>query len=344
MSNHKVLQVIDRLEVGGAERVFVDLTNLLYENGTDVSALFLLESGRLAADLDSRVRGYELDRKSKFSLSAARKAAAIIKSFDVVHCHSRHVYRYVRLIQKVFNINAKIILHDHFGSIKVDKNVPSGFRGFLKPHYYIGVSRELTEWARRELNLEQNKIFLLENIVRKQKTLEHSEKGGIVLVSNIKPLKNQRFVFELLSEISEPLTLIGGVQDEDYFLQLKKLTEKQNNVSFLTRVHNVQPELNRFRLGLHTSKSETGPLVLIEYLAQGLPFLAYSTGEVAQILHPYFPQYFIDNFDKEKWIERINFLLIEKPDKRKMAEVFDCHFGSRNYSEKCLKIYANINS
>jgi glycosyltransferase involved in cell wall biosynthesis len=95
-------------------------------------------------------------------------------------------------------------------------------------------------------------------------------------------------------------------------------------------------------LGLHTSKSETGPLVLIEYLAQGLPFLAYDTGEVASILKPYFPEYFMDNFDIDKWEQRITKLLKENPDYDKMNFVFEKHFGKEQYFEKLNAIYTCI--
>ena len=43
----KVLQVIDKLDVGGAERVLVDLSNILDENNIDTTVLCLLKDSSL---------------------------------------------------------------------------------------------------------------------------------------------------------------------------------------------------------------------------------------------------------------------------------------------------------
>lgn len=345
MREVKVLQVIDTLNVGGAERVFVDLTNLLYEYNVSVSAMFLLNRGALQKELNPNIETIEIKRKKKFSFKAFLKTAETIRQFQIIHCHLRHTYRYVKLVQRIFFIKTDVILHDH-GLIKVDKRIPLLLDGFLKPKYYIGVSRELNEWALTALGVADSNISLLENIIRKQpaEPIENGKESGIVLVSNIKPNKNQLFILEVLRELSVPMTFIGGIQDAIYYSGLKEKSKQMENIKFLTSIDNIQPELRFYRLGLHSSGSETGPLVLIEYLAQGLPFLAYETGEVAKILKPYFPQYFIDNFDRKKWRERILLLLEEKSDKSKMQEVFNKHFGSRQYVEKCLKIYTNINN
>ena len=61
----KILQVIDTLNVGGAERVFVDICNILNENQVDVSALFILKGGVLQDKIKSGILIYELNRKSR---------------------------------------------------------------------------------------------------------------------------------------------------------------------------------------------------------------------------------------------------------------------------------------
>lgn len=346
MKELKILQVIDTLNVGGAERVFIDLTNLLYESGVSVSAMFLLKGGALQKELNRNIQKIEINRKKKFSFRSFLKTAKFIRQFHIIHCHFRHTYRYIKLIQRIFFIKTNIILQDHYGSIKIDKTIPLLLNGSLKPKYYIGVSRELNQWASTALGVPQSNIFLLDNVIRKQQveSIKGEKKSELVLVSNIKPIKNQQFIIDTLKELSVSLTIIGNIQDFEYYSELKAESGKDQNIEFLTDIQNIQPELKFYKLGLHTSKSETGPLVLIEYLAQGLPFLAYETGEVARILKPCFPQYFIDNFDKENWIERILFLLNEKPDRQKMDKVFNKHFGSRQYIEKCLKIYQSINN
>ena len=114
------------------------------------------------------------------------------------------------------------------------------------------------------------------------------------------------------------------------------------NVHFIQDCPEVQAILPGFQLGLHTSLKESGPLVLLEYLAQGLPFLAYATGAVAALIRPEFPEYFMDHFDPEQWQKRITQLLHSQPDTDKMERVLKAHFSPQQYSEKCLKFYQKI--
>ena len=117
-----------------------------------------------------------------------------------------------------------MILHDHYGSIDIDKSVPFGLRSILKPTYYIGVSKTLLSWASNKLKLPLNRVFLLSNTVIKEQQFEIGvQKKGIVLVGNIKPIKNQLFAIRLMRHINNTLTIIGQIQDEKYYMELKQV-------------------------------------------------------------------------------------------------------------------------
>ena len=332
----KILQIIDKLDIGGAERVFVDMCNILQENHQDISAMLLLEDkGVLVVDL--KVPIIALNRKNKWSVRTMYKCAKILRQYDVIHCHSRHIYKYIALVNFLFRVKSKIIFQDHYGSIDIDKEIPFLFDSLFKPKYYVGVSKTLNQWAIDALKINENCVFLLQNIIKKQHHVPTHNELEFILVSNIKPVKNNMFAIELCKSIDAPLVLIGKNQNKDYFLRLEQ--ELGDKISINDKVSNAQAIMGKSKIGLHTSKSETGPLVLIEYLAQGLPFLAYETGEVAKILKPHFPEYFIDNFDLEKWKMRLDLIRNSSPDTQKMAMVFEQYFGEKQYYIKLLNIY-----
>lgn len=340
----KIIQVIDTLNVGGGERVFVNICNILKDNEEDVTAFFLLTPGLLSAELKEGIPQLFLNRGNKFGIKKMAECASIIRQFDIVHCHFRHVYRYIKLVAKLFFVKSTIILHDHYGSIDIDKKVPRFFKSFLKSCYYIGVSKSLCQWARNELNLSPSKIFLLENIIIpfRQREVNHSSKTfDWLLVSNIKQIKNNLFAIELAKKAQKRILLVGQNQDEKYYNLLLDQSDDEKIV-IDSKVNNAQSVMHLANLGLHTSKSETGPLVLLEYLAQGIPFLAYETGEVAKILKHYFPDFFIDNFDMDKWLERIKKIENSTNDKVEMQEVFNKHFGVNAYYKKLKSIYKCI--
>ena len=339
----KVLQVIDTFGVGGAEKVDIDLSNLLYMSGLQVAALTLLGPGKLATQLNPEIRIRSLNRRHRFDLEAARTFIQMAREVDLVHVHMRHNYRYCRFFALIFNLKTPIVLHDHCGLFQIQE--PWKFRYFLKPVWYIGVSQTLVAQANLAWKIAPEHTLLLSNIVFPKPFETIASKNGIVLVSNIKPAKNQGFAIQLLTKIDSNLTLYGAIQDPVYFQELQSSIIElglSHKIRFVEDCTEIQEVLPAFRLGLHTSTAESGPLVLIEYLAQGLPFLAFDTGEVASILRPYFPFYFINNLDPDQWVERIAMLLQIPPDPKKMQQVFEQHFGHKLYTEKCLSFYQRV--
>jgi glycosyltransferase involved in cell wall biosynthesis len=84
-------------------------------------------------------------------------------------------------------------------------------------------------------------------------------------------------------------------------------------------------------------------LVLLEYLAVGKPFLAYKTGMVAEQLVTEFPICFIDNFNSEEWLKRIeiiesNYVQLSM----KMVQYFKENYSEENYIKECRRIYEKI--
>ncbi len=338
----KVLQVIDNLYPGGAERVFVNLCNWLDEKGVEVIPAILVGTGLdLLDEIHTRYEPVVLGRKSRWDIDAARQLLGLMKGVDLIHVHMRHNYRYVRLVHGIFGGRKPILFHDHSSN----KRVPFGFRHIWKPGNYVGVSEELNGWARDELRIPPEKVFLLENAIDNLSLPDRVPTRDLVFVSNFKPQKNQLFALDVVRNLKFNLDFYGQVQDRTYFQKLKSVAEcfsKNGAVRFISYCRNIQSVLANYRLGLHTSLSETGPLVLMEYLAQGLPFLAYHTGEVARKVSREFPQYFINSFDLDAWCARIEELMSAEPDREKMAVVFEKHFGKENYIRKCLNIYQSI--
>ena len=332
----KILQIIDTLNVGGAERVYINMCNILHENNHEVSAFFILNAGVLDELIHPGINRYNLKRVKKWSLISMYKASTILKEYDILHCHSRHVYRYIILISKLFLLNKKIIFQDHFS---FTKKIPLFFNNFIKPRIYIGVSNELCLWANKSLQIKNSNIFLLPNIILKKKYQQIENQYDFVLVSNIRFHKNQLFAVELLKKLNRKIVLVGRNQDVEYFQKILELKEQSKLVEIIEDCNDVQKIVAKSKFGLHTSVSETGPLVLIEYLAQGIPFLSYDTGEVAEQLKPHFPEFFINNFDEKQWIERIAKIESKQYDRHYFNEVFEKLYGKEAYYNKLNKIY-----
>ncbi|MDN5210982.1 glycosyltransferase [Fulvivirgaceae bacterium BMA12] len=345
----KILQVIDRLDAGGAERVMVDLANVLFRNGQVVTTLAILNHGDLRNDLENEIPKIDLNRTGRFSIGHMRKLSREAKRHDVVHVHMRHNLKYVWLVRFLFPFSARIIFHDHYGKINVDQSVSRALKLALKKVAYIGVSTQLADWARDKVGMPESKVFYLSNIIIRKELPPRPEedKTGVklVVVSNIRKEKNIEFAIEVADRLSADravtLTVYGQIVDHDYYDRLKGMIGElglSDKVSFVHDCVDIQPELHKYDLALHTAKSETGPLVLIEYLCQELPFISFRTGEVISQLQEEVPDFIMDDFEVEAWVKRVEQLLSRKT-YHHLIDLYRKHYSAENYFQKCMKIY-----
>lgn len=351
----KVLQVIDQLNVGGAERVLVDLSNILHQHGEEVTVLTLVRPGKLASQLSPDIQVIDLKRQFRFSLYKMFQLNRICRQFDVVHVHLRYNFRYVALAKYFFGGKFKLLLHDHFGDIENDKSIPFGLKFFLHRNpWFTGVSQPLVDWAVQYVGLGSERVFLLPNIIVR-KELNHHRKPEtsivrIVLVSNFREAKNHVFACRLLATLRGSLnftaTFIGQVIDQKF---MKRVYEEISNsdlddvVTVINDCTDVQSEIGTFDLAIHTAYQESGPLVLIEYLAQQLPFVAYKTGEVSTQIESIIPEFFLNNFQVEQWVERIKTVLHQPRQYTKsMQEAFDSLYSDKVYYTKSISIYSQM--
>ncbi len=346
----KVLQVIDALDVGGAERILVMLSNLLYKNGQDVTVLVLTRKGELAAQLHPDIKILELNRTKRFDKVKMKELGEIMTKFQIVHAHLKHNFRYVALVKKRFGIKGlKIVFHDHSHNLGVSKLSAKYakdwlFKNMLKPKYYIGVSPENCAWAQNDLGVNEERCFLLENVVEREQISEKNRnRQGMVVVSNITPVKNIAFAVQLAKRLNDTLTVYGRVNDPVYFEELQDEIAKLNmtkKVLFIHDCNNVQRELYNYKIGIHTSHKETGPLVLIEFMAQGLPFVSHATGAVFEKLREVLPLAFVTGFDEEIWVRNISEM--QQFPSSTIEKLYLEHYSSKNYYDQCLAIYQTI--
>jgi len=350
----KLLQVVDQLNQGGTERVAVDLTILLSkEVNVDVSFFCLLS----LSDLDEELRQHSvklsyLNRKNKYNPKKLFELFKKFNKYDIIHIHSRQVLRYVGLLFFLpLKRNFKVVFQDHYGNIEINKNI-SPYTKFCirKIDSYIGVSQSLVSWV-KEYQL-QKRVYLLTNIIRVQNsTFELNKCGDIIIIGNFRPQKNYEFLCKLISELPNSISvdLYGNFVDEVYYQKIKNLAIELNltsRLNFINGKTNVSQFLNNYKLAIHCAPSETGPLVAIEYLSKGIPFVMFDTGEVARVMRKYSENSILKNFDINTWVSTIIKLLNNQEYKDEVVklnnQIFDDHYSEKKYIEKCLIIYRDI--
>ena len=351
----QVLQIISRLDSGGAEKVFVDICNMLNRHGYDVTILYTRSPGELSKLLNKNIDQISLNRNSRFNFLVIFKFINIVKNHRTVHIHLRNTFFFSKIIMSLIpNRSWNIVFHDHFGTIDVDKKVPLLFKILKKDYKYVGVSETLCNWARENLS-GINGVFNLPNIRLIEEPIHYNVSKNkykkentlkMIQVSNIHPIKNIEHSIKIISEIKKNinvhLTIYGFKANTQYYnnlIRLIKSLELDNHIDFMHDEMDIPSVLPNYHFGLYTSRSESGPLVLIEYLSRGLPFLSFNTGEVVKQLKNDFPQFIINNFNVNEWVECIFTLINKDYDAKTMVQFYHDNFSETKYLKSLINIY-----
>lgn len=343
----RILHIIDTLNIGGAEKTCLNLISMLLDAGHQADCLVVSNKGPLFDFIDKRSKALFLDRKNKYNIRKIKKCAHIASEYDIVHAHMRHTWVYVKLSFLLFGCTSKLIVHDHFGDFAIDTNPTFRLKGPFKPRYYIGVNRSLTDWAERDLKISKDSIFLLENTIIPQHNNSNKYQGDWIMISNIRQTKNLLFSISLAEKMKRKLVIFGNHDGSSYADEVLKYASDSEFVTIVQGETDIQKYLNNFQLGIHASISETGPLVLLEYLAHGLPFISFDTGEVVNQIKHILPDFVASTFNYEEWITKINSieqeLNLNKEDLHtRLRNIFNEKFSTEAYLRKCLQIYQSV--
>jgi len=302
MSLH-VLHVIDTLATGGKERMLVDLANQTVVEGAKASVCITRSGLQMASELNPKIELIVLNRQKRFDFSAMNAFADFVNrsNVDILHCHGRSSFGLAAFSRTIRSIHTPLIFHDHYGKIDLDQSVPLWFRIWGK-HYmaqYVGVSDKLGRWAVKA-GVQQTKINVIENAlnlfrikqsepidIRAQFGLPAESLVGIV-IAGLRYEKGIDYLIEALSHCksSKPfnIVIIGGERQKGYLLECNdKLRSSglSDLITFAQEKENSADWIQGADFGVIPSRSESGPLVLIEYMAAGLPIVASLTGSIA---------------------------------------------------------------
>ena len=296
-----VLHLIDGLGLGGAERMLVDTANASAKDGHRVSVCVTRDNVSLALDLAPGIELVVLRRRRRFALRPLLRLAAFIRAHnvDVLHVHMRSSLLLALLMRTTKLIRIPIVFHDHYGTIETDTAVPAWFR--IGGHYidqYVGVHQRLTDWAIKagvpaaRAHTIENRLDL--DRLRKASTTDLDVGfDGLVgaLVATVRRPKGIEIAITALALCSSAkhirVLVIGTEPDPTYASECRELVQRlglQDRVVFVGARTDVPEILRSVDFGLLSSHTESGPLVLIEYLAAGLPIVSTRVGDIGRKL------------------------------------------------------------
>ena len=131
----RIVQIIDSLEAGGAERMAVNYANGLTKIIDFSGFIATRKEGDLKESLISNVDYLFLNKKSAIDFSAVYrlKKYCECKKIDYVHLHGSSFF--IGFLLKILAPNVKLVWHEHYGN-RVKQNLLQYFPLYVCSYFF----------------------------------------------------------------------------------------------------------------------------------------------------------------------------------------------------------------
>ncbi len=299
-----VLQLIDSLHVGGAERMSINIANALAKESSIKSCLIATrEGGDLEEFIDKNVVYACLHKKGLTDIVGLKKLRKFIleNNITVIHAHGSSVFW--AMFMKLRKPSLKVVWHDHFGMVEQAEVRPREYRllkyvkSFL--HHYIVVNDMIKTWGMNNLGIKEKNITYLRNFAALEsgnnvlKTeIPGVEGKRIVCLANLRFQKDHLFLVQIAKEVVKKnpdwtFLCVGGIFNDAYSDSIKEAiaaNKLENNVFLLGTRTDVSGILSHSTIGILTSMSEGLPVALLEYASYSLPVVCTNVGQCKEVV------------------------------------------------------------
>jgi glycosyltransferase involved in cell wall biosynthesis len=355
----RVLQLIDSLEPGGAERVAVNLANALSRE-IDISVLCATRKEGLLKESLLKEVGYLFLKKQKtidYKAISALNTYVKENRIDIIHAHSSSFF--LAIIIKILNIKVKVVWHDHYGNSEFLEDRKHKVLKFLSNNFshIFSVNKALETWAKKKL--ETKNVTYVPNFATVDKhsaitTLNGVSGKRIVCLANLRPQKDHITLLEAFKIVVEQypewtLHLVGKDFQDAYAEEVKhKINDLDLNESVC--VLGIKPDvshiLSQCEIGVLSSKSEGLPVALLEYGLANLAVIGTKVGECESIIEHDKNGLLVNVQDVKALAKAILFYVENKEIRSGYAKKYNNHI-QENFSEKkqiqsILEIYNQI--
>lgn len=293
----KIVQLVDSLDLGGTERMSVNIANSLPDFGFESHLLVTRRLGGLASFVQPKVNLKAFNKKSKLDFLAFFSLLQHLKKIDpqILHVHQTSIFWAVLL--KPFLPRTKLIWHDHFGQSEMLEIYPRKEMNWMMPSIdaVITVNDLINDYWKERFPNRADSIFYLANFPEFIEIDRNpAQTGGlsIINIANIRRQKDQLTLLDALAILKQKghqfkASLIGEFVEQDWLeLIQKRIIDLglDHDVQLLGPVTQLIPYLETAHIGVLSSESEGLPVALLEYGMAALPTVATQVGQCDQVL------------------------------------------------------------
>jgi len=291
----RILQIINNLGSGGAEKLISEFVPVMRDRGVHVEVLLLQRNGSLYIDHLERagIKVTVLSESSLYSLKHIWSIRNYIRKgkFDVVHVHIFPSLYFAGLASLLGIGKSKLVFTEHSThNNRRGKLLYQLIDKFIYSRYQvvIGITNEVTEKVKEHLNLKNIQYTTIGNGIDlsafcKPNTLAPSQlycnyskyDRIITMVGRFTEAKDQATLIRAIVKLPEyaHLLLLGEGPLRGEMEELVNSLDLGNRVHFLGFRSDIPDVLRISDIGVLSSNWEGMPLSAIEIMAAGIPFV-----------------------------------------------------------------------
>ena len=352
----KVLQLIDSLEAGGAERVAVNYANGLLDHVDGSYLCATRAEGLLKSSVNNAVGYLFLNKKTTIDVSTIWRLYRFIKkeNITVIHAHSSSYF--LATLITILNPKLKLVWHDHYGKSEFLEQRPKRILQYCSKYFdhIFSVNSKLKDWASSQLKAKAvsylpNYAVVGDTVLSTQ--LKGTEGKRIVCLANLRPQKdhlNLLKAFKLVAKNNPDWTLhlIGKDFEDAYSNQVFeyiKIEQLEQHVFFYGSCIDVSAILLACDIGVLSSQSEGLPLALLEYGLANLAVVCTNVGECSMVVENDISGFIVrpDDFDSlsSKLIELVKSDILKKTFSEQLVYTVNKYYSESSILSKLFNVY-----
>jgi len=296
----RIVQLVEDLQLGGLERLAVDLALAQKQSGHQVLVYCLFHAGPLAASLQAAgIPVVPFQKAPGFSISTVLAMAKRLRAdrAGVIHGHNPGVHHYAALAARVAGVPVCINTRH---SVTTSKGLPYQERYFrwVKPFtsHVVFVCDFVRRGLEPKLGYPPRKCSTILNGIPLAPFLAHPASPGsrhprirFGTIGRLVPAKGHAILIDAFARVCQTapaaeLSIYGyGDLHQELQAQIARLG-LEGRARLEGRTGNSAATLQDFDVFVFSSVNEGLPLVILEAMAAGLPIVTTDVGGIPEVL------------------------------------------------------------
>lgn len=287
----KILHVITSLEVGGAQRLLVDLLPLL----ATTEKISLLVYKRVDNDFEKTIEQASinilcLEEQNFYNPRIIFRMRKLFKNYDIVHAHLFPTIYWASLA--AFGIKIKLVYTEH--------STFNSRRGkwFLKPieqliysryNKIISISQQTQDALISWLGKHDKRFTVVNNGIDTKRFSSRREvviPNSLIMISRFVASKDQETVIKAMQYITPNASLrfVGDGENRTHCEKIAKELSLTNRIHFLGSRSDIAELIASSYIGIQSSNWEGFGLTAVEIMACGKPVIGTNVDGLKQVI------------------------------------------------------------